>query len=106
MGTRLYKEQLPHQMMERINKGEVLEILDVREPDEWESGHIPGAKHIPLSVIAKALSELDPKKETFVVCRSGGRSSMACDFLSSMGYNVVNMPGGMLEWPGELKYGK
>lgn len=100
------KEQLPNEVAERLKKGEKLNILDVREHDEWESGHIPGAKHIPLGEINRALNEVDPKQETVVVCRSGGRSGRACEYLSSLGYNVVNMPGGMSEWSGDIEYGK
>jgi rhodanese-related sulfurtransferase len=98
----LYKEQLPEEVLERVRRKENVVILDVREPEEWESGHIPGAKHIPLRQIAKSLNELDPKQETIVVCRSGNRSGQACDFLSSMGYNVINMSGGMSKWSGDI----
>ncbi|MCY9657146.1 rhodanese-like domain-containing protein [Paenibacillus chondroitinus] len=101
-----YKEQLPHEVLDRMKRKDQVIILDVREPDEWESGHIPGAKHIPLGEINRALNELDSKQETIIVCRSGNRSGRACEFLSSLGYNVVNMPGGMLEWPGDMEYGK
>ena len=102
----MYNEQHPEIVQERLNKGESVTILDVRELDEWESGHIPGAIHIPLGQISRALNELDPRKEVVVVCRSGNRSGMACDFLSSMGHQVVNMPGGMSTWQGAIQYGK
>ncbi|UJF35669.1 rhodanese-like domain-containing protein [Paenibacillus hexagrammi] len=101
----MYTEQLPEEVLERMKRKEDIVILDVREPEEWESGHIPGAKHIPLGQIAKALNELDPKQETIVVCRSGNRSGQACDFLSSMGFHVINMPGGMSKWSGDVVYG-
>ena len=48
--------------------------------------------------------ELDRNNETVVVCRSGGRSGRACEYLTAMGYKVINMSGGMLEWPGTIKY--
>jgi len=101
----MYKEQLPEVVQERMKRKENVVILDVRESEEWESGHIPGAKHIPLGQIARALNEMDQKQETIVVCRSGNRSGQACDFLSSMGYNVINMPGGMSKWSGDIVYG-
>ncbi|RAP75450.1 rhodanese-like domain-containing protein [Paenibacillus montanisoli] len=106
MSTKTYKEQLPSEILDRIERKEMVNILDVREHDEWESGHIPGATHIPLGQINRALNVLDPKQETVVVCRSGKRSGRACEYLSSLGYNVVNMPGGMSEWSGDMKYGK
>ncbi|MCY9669937.1 rhodanese-like domain-containing protein [Paenibacillus alginolyticus] len=106
MPNKTYKELLPHEVLERIKQKENVTILDVRDHDEWESGHIYGAKHIPLSQIARALNEIKPKQETIIVCRSGNRSGMACDYLSSMGYHVTNMTGGMSEWSGEVEYGK
>jgi rhodanese-related sulfurtransferase len=105
LSGKTYKEQMPNEVLDRIQKKEHVTILDVREPDEWESGHIAGARHIPLGQIARALNEIDPNQETVVVCRSGKRSRMACDFLSSMGYNVVNMTGGMSNWSGDMEYG-
>lgn len=104
--TAKYPEILPGEVHERIRTGKEIEILDVREHDEWESGHIPGAKHIPLGELPERLKELRPEKETIVVCRSGNRSGKACDYLSSLGHNVVNMTGGMKNWIGEVSAGK
>jgi rhodanese-related sulfurtransferase len=87
-----------------IKQGKKLHIVDVRELDEWQSGHIPGAKHIPLGMLGQRHTELDPKQETTLVCRSGNRSGLACELLESLGYNVVNMTGGMLNWNGNVKY--
>lgn len=106
MSNKTYKVLQAHEVLERIKHKENVTILDVREHDEWESGHIYGAKHIPLGQIARALNEIQPKQETIIVCRSGNRSGMACDFLSSMGYHVVNMSGGMSQWSGEVESGK
>lgn len=97
---------LPREVQKRLEQGEKLNLLDVREQDEWESGHIPGAKHIPLGTIGERRKELDPDKETIVICRSGNRSGLACEYLESMGYKVVNMQGGMSEWSGDIEYGK
>ncbi|MGG1600768.1 rhodanese-like domain-containing protein [Paenibacillus naphthalenovorans] len=97
---------LPHEVRKRLEQGEKLNLLDVREQDEWESAHIPGAKHIPLGTIGERRKELDPDKETIVICRSGNRSGLACEYLESMGYKVVNMQGGMSEWTGDIEYGK
>ncbi|MCZ8521855.1 MULTISPECIES: rhodanese-like domain-containing protein [Paenibacillus] len=100
------REQSPHEVAERIKKGEKIEILDVREHEEWESGHIPEARHIPLGELETRHSELNKEEEMVVVCRSGNRSGMACDYLTALGYKVVNMPGGMSVWPGQIKLGK
>ncbi|CAG7639853.1 rhodanese-like domain-containing protein [Paenibacillus allorhizosphaerae] len=100
------REQLPHEVAERKKRGEKFEILDVREHEEWESGHIPEAKHIPLGELEARHNELSKDEETIVVCRSGNRSRMACDYLSALGYKVVNMPGGMSVWPGQVKFRK
>lgn len=106
MAVSQYKEQLPEEVLKRIGQKEDVELLDVREPEEWEAGHIPGAKHIPLGEIPDRIHELNPNKETIVICRSGNRSGKACDFLSARGHQVVNMAGGMMKWNGEVKRGK
>nr|WP_054754212.1 rhodanese-like domain-containing protein [Piscibacillus salipiscarius] len=80
-----------------------LSIIDVREDDEVAQGKIPGAQHIPLGELPDRLSEIDENKEHIMVCRSGGRSGKATDFLKSKGYKVKNMPGGMLEWEGKVE---
>jgi len=104
MAGKYTKDMLPQEVRQRLASGETLRIIDVREPAEWSSGHIPGAKHIPLGSIVQRLNELDKHAEYIIVCRSGGRSSLACEHLESMGYQVVNMPGGMSEWDGEISY--
>ncbi|MFD1177421.1 rhodanese-like domain-containing protein [Paenibacillus puldeungensis] len=103
MSFQLDKEITPQELSERLKSGERMNILDVREPEEWAEGHIPGAKHIPLGQLYNRHVELDPEQEHVVVCRSGGRSAMACELLSEGGYNVINMVGGMLAWPGDIE---
>lgn len=75
-------------------------ILDVREQDEWEAGHAPGAVHIPLGELPQRLDELpDTDQGTVaVVCRSGGRSSRAVAWLTQQGFDVANLEGGMRAW--------
>lgn len=97
------KEITPDELAARLKQGEQVHVLDVREPLEWAEGHIPGAKHIPLGQLLERLAELDPEEEVIVVCRSGGRSSLACELLSERGYRVVNMTGGMLTWQDEVE---
>lgn len=79
---------------------EGLTVLDVREDDEWEAGHIEGAVHIPLGelpVRVGELAELEPV-QTLVVCKVGGRSAQATAYLAQQGHEVVNLAGGMLDW--------
>ncbi len=99
------KTILPNELNKRLESQEKVVIIDVREPEEWVSGHIPNAKHIPLGSIPNRLDEIDPNTETVVVCRSGNRSGQACEFLAAKGYKVVNMVDGMMQWPGEVERG-
>ena len=72
-------------------------ILDVREPVEWEHGHIDGAVHIPLMQLGGRLQELPPGR-TLVVCAVGGRSAQAVAYLNQQGHDAVNLQGGLVEW--------
>lgn len=75
-------------------------ILDVREQDEWDAGHAPGAVHVPLGDLPGRLHELpDTDAGTLAVtCRGGGRSSRAVAWLSQQGFDVANLDGGMKAW--------
>ena len=73
-------------------------LLDVREQDEWDAGHAPGAVHIPLAEVPTRLDELPDAEPLPVICRSGGRSGRAVQWLSAQGYDVVNVEGGMKAW--------
>ena len=92
----------------RLDAGETLHIIDVREPDEYAEYNI-GAKLIPLgNIMAMQLDELEDLKdeEIFVHCRTGKRSLQACLFLETMGYaNVKNVTGGVMAWQ-EMTNGK
>ena len=85
----------------RLAQGEKLNILDVREPDEYAAFNI-GAKHIPLGQVqSMQIDDLEAWKEQEVIvhCRSGKRSATACLFLDSLGFsNTKNLEGGMLAW--------
>ena len=71
--------------------------------DEVATGKIPGAVNIPLGLVEFRMHELDKSKEYIMVCRSGGRSGRATQFLESYGFNVINMAGGMLAWEGKVE---
>jgi rhodanese-related sulfurtransferase len=86
-----------------VEKGEVT-VLDVRTPEEYNSGHIPGSELMPLQIIEGMSEELDKDKKYLIVCRSGNRSQQASDILAQKGFkNIVNMTGGMNEWKGEIE---
>lgn len=74
-------------------------LLDVREQDEWDAGHAPGAVHVPLGDVPARLDEI-PSTDTSlaVVCRAGGRSARAVQWLVQQGYDVVTVDGGMKAW--------
>lgn len=73
-------------------------LLDVREDDEWQQGHAPGAVHIPMGDIPARMGELDTEPELYVICHSGGRSHRVCEYLQRNGYDAMNVDGGMLAW--------
>jgi len=73
-------------------------LLDVREQDEWDAGHAPGAQHIPMSELAGRLGELPEGKDLLVICRSGGRSARVTAHLNEIGWDARNVDGGMQSW--------
>ncbi|SNT26812.1 Rhodanese-related sulfurtransferase [Rhodococcoides kyotonense] len=77
---------------------EPLILLDVREDDEWQQGHAPGAVHIPMSEIPSRLGEIDIDSQLYVVCKGGGRSARVVEYLNQIGYDAVNVDGGMAAW--------
>lgn len=99
------KELNALQLASLIDEGKAIQIIDVRETDEVAEGMIPGAINIPLGLIEFRMHELDKAKEYIMVCRSGGRSGRATEFLESYGFNVINMEGGMLAWEGKVVIG-
>lgn len=80
-------------------KSPQISFLDVREPDEFRAGHIPGVENIPLSEIGIRLQELLSKKRIYVSCKSGGRSQWAAKTLCYLGHpDIVNVTGGLQAW--------
>lgn len=91
-----YRVVGPTEAQEAQQRGAVL--LDVREPHEWQSGHAPKARHIPLGQLPGRIGELPANREIFVVCRSGARSARAARLLSAHRDDVANVKGGMTAW--------
>ena len=84
-----------HEVKERADE---LQIVDVRSPDEWEEGHIPGAIHIFLPELEKRAGELKKKKPVAVYCDSGYRASLGTSILQQEGFDVHNVPGSWQAW--------
>ncbi|GEK91269.1 rhodanese-like domain-containing protein [Alkalibacterium kapii] len=84
-------------------KKENINIIDVREADEFAADHIPGAVNTPLSEFAQHLSKIDKNKENYIICLTGARSSVASDYLGNNGYTVTNVMGGMSAWRGDIE---
>ena len=97
------KTILPTEVQAKLEAGEAVNLIDVREVAEVEAEHIPGVIHIPLGLLEFRMHELDKSTPYIMVCRSGGRSGQATAFLEARGFDVTNMSGGMLEWTGEVK---
>lgn len=84
-----------------LSSSESVTVVDVREPAEWEEGHIPDAKHIPRGVLEYHAADQLPEKDARIVvhCALGGRGALAAKSLQEMGYtNVANMEGGVKAW--------
>ena len=86
----------PDEAQRLLDDGAVL--LDVREKQEWNAGHAPVARHLPLGRVSEASRRLPAKSTVVVVCRSGNRSRQATTALRNMGYNAFNLSGGMHAW--------
>lgn len=98
------KTMTTDELINLLDANEDLNIIDVREDFEVEEGTIPGAIHIPLGTIPERAGELDKSKEYIMVCKGGGRSANAGEYLESKGFQVVNLEGGMLAYDGELEF--
>lgn len=86
-----------------IDEGKVI-VLDVRTPEEYNSGHIPDAELVPLQVLDGMSSELKKDKSYLIVCRSGNRSQQASEILAEKGFkDIYNMSGGMNSWTYNLE---
>ncbi|HEU4586652.1 MAG TPA: molybdopterin-synthase adenylyltransferase MoeB [Gemmatimonadaceae bacterium] len=96
-------EITPSDLAARIARGDDIDLIDVREPHEWEIARIPGARLIPLGTLSEALPTLDRSREIVVHCKGGGRSSRAVRQLLDAGFeNVTNLAGGITRWSDDV----
>lgn len=86
------------ELARRLDDGAVL--IDVRNPDEYEAGHVPGARLLPLHDLPYRVGEVPEGAEILMICRTGNRSMVAAEFLVEQGMTAVNVAGGMVAWVG------
>jgi adenylyltransferase/sulfurtransferase len=92
------------ELKQRLDAGDDLQIIDVREQKEHDFARIEGATLIPVAEVVKRMSEIDPTRETVVHCRGGGRSAQAIQALKQAGYtgNLSNLKGGITAWSNDV----
>ncbi len=92
------------ELKQRLDAGEDIQIIDVRQPDEYAFANIEGAKLIPLAEVVSRMDEIDDSRETVVHCKMGGRSARAIEFLQHAGFkgNLINLKGGITAWSNEV----
>ena len=91
----------------RLDKGDDLQIIDVREPNEYEAARLEGATLIPLAQVVNRRGEIDESRETVVHCKLGGRSAKAIEALQRAGFagRLLNLKGGITAWSNEVDPG-
>jgi rhodanese-related sulfurtransferase len=94
------KQVSPQEVRDALARGDDVALIDVREPNEWNLGHIPGAVHIPRGVLESAVDTRVPRERRIVLyCASGNRSALAAEMLEQMGYtDVASMSTGFRGW--------
>jgi len=92
------------ELRRRLDRGDDIQIIDVREPNEYEIARIPGTKLIPLGQVVSRMGEIDPSRETVCHCKAGVRSAKAIAALKSAGFpgRLTNLKGGITAWSNEV----
>jgi adenylyltransferase/sulfurtransferase len=92
------------QLKERLDRGDDLQIIDVREPNEYETARLEGSKLIPLGQVVNRMGEIDASRETVVHCKLGGRSAQAIEALTRAGFagQLMNLKGGITAWSNDV----
>ena len=98
------EEMTATELKQRLDNGDDIQIIDVREDKEVVIGRIPNSKHIPLAQVLNRMDEIDPNRETVVHCKMGGRSARAIDALQRSGFKgkLINLRGGIIGWSNEV----
>jgi sulfur-carrier protein adenylyltransferase/sulfurtransferase len=98
------EEITPTELKQRLDKGDDIQIVDVREDNEVAIGRIPNSIHIPLGQILGRMNEIDPSREAVVHCKMGGRSARAIEALQRSGFEgkLINLKGGILGWSDQV----
>lgn len=95
-------EMTPRELAEALERGDELELIDVREPYEWQLGVLPNATLLSLGALPAAMSSLDSRRDIVVYCRSGIRSADAVQRLRAAGFRATNLSGGILRWSDDV----
>lgn len=92
------------ELKQRLERGDDLQIIDVREPKEYDAARLEGARLIPLGQVVGRMNEIDPSRETVVHCKMGGRSAKAIEALQAAGFKgrLVNLKGGITAWSNDV----
>ena len=92
------------ELKSRMDTGEDVQLIDVRNPNEYELAKIPTAKLIPMGEVMSRIAELDPSREAIIHCHSGGRSAHVIQALQQSGYEgeLTNLAGGITAWSHEV----
>jgi adenylyltransferase/sulfurtransferase len=102
------QQQMPEitatELKQRLDKGDDIQIIDVREPDEYQRARLPNSIHIPLGQVVNRMSEIDPARYTVVHCKMGGRSARAIEALKRAGFDgqLTNLKGGINAWSNDV----
>ena len=92
------------ELKQRLDNGDDIQLIDVREANEVEIARIPNSIHIPLGQVVTRMSEIDPNRDTVVHCKMGGRSAKAIEALKRSGFSgsLTNLTGGITAWSNEV----
>jgi rhodanese-related sulfurtransferase len=91
------RELSPEVVAELLARGDA-QLIDVREPYEFEAGRIAGSRHVEMARLAEQAETIDPERPVLFSCRVGGRSAVATQAFAAAGYDAYNLSGGIVSW--------